>query len=364
MPKIKTTLRASTSLFEYYIPIGNTSTFYEHPPNDKTFSSCLLWMDDNHHMTEWIAYHHFTLPLRHLVIAVDPHSSTKLHIEPEWYSLMKITVWNDEDFNHQNKSLLRSDYDSANALKSKHRARQSSFYQECSRYLKNQNRTYTTFHDTDEYITISDEFYSKNNRSGVDFSSEEFKSQPGHILKVLDHYNNNQTDVGISSVCFHVPRAKYSAVESDNSLRNHNVPDWINSTHYNTLRYRYRTTPRPGRDGLGKSIIDVSRLTESNIDQGGLIHRPLYAVCPKGTVWMNYGERPFGIHHYLGSWESYSFRDDARKETVKRRDVWEVKANDTTGGPDDEIRPWMQGFVNSMGVRKPRDFCKMLACRE
>jgi hypothetical protein len=304
-------------------------------------------MDDNHRMTEWIAYHYFALPLRHLVIAADPHSSTELHIEPEWYSLMKITVWNDENF--VKKSLLRSNHDTTQSLKNKHRQRQAWFYQSCSRYLMNENRTYTSFHDTDEFLTVSDEFFETNNSSSTntDFSTEESKSQPGHILKLLDQYNSPLP-------CFHVPRVLYSAVESETSLRQANVPDWINATHYDTLRFRYRITPRPGRNGLGKAIIDVSRLTDSDIEEGGLVHRPLTAVCPSETVWMDYGKIPFGIHHYLGSWESYSFRDDARKGTLRGSETWEVRANVTAGGPDDEIRPWIQGFVNSMGVRKAK----------
>jgi hypothetical protein len=41
---------------------------------DKSFSACLLIMDDNHRLSEWIAYHHFALPLRHLVVTVDPRN--------------------------------------------------------------------------------------------------------------------------------------------------------------------------------------------------------------------------------------------------------------------------------------------------
>lgn len=33
-----------------------------------TFSSCLLVMDDNHRLTEWLAYHYHVLPLRYMVV--------------------------------------------------------------------------------------------------------------------------------------------------------------------------------------------------------------------------------------------------------------------------------------------------------
>ena len=39
---------------------------------DEAFSACMLVMDDNHRLTEWLAYHYHVLPLRYLVVAVDP----------------------------------------------------------------------------------------------------------------------------------------------------------------------------------------------------------------------------------------------------------------------------------------------------
>jgi hypothetical protein len=41
-----------------------------------TFSSCLLVMDDNHRLTEWLAYHYHVLPLRYMVVGTLPlHTS-------------------------------------------------------------------------------------------------------------------------------------------------------------------------------------------------------------------------------------------------------------------------------------------------
>ncbi len=41
---------------------------------EEGMAACLLIKDDNHLLIEWIAYHYLTLPLRYLVIAVDPDS--------------------------------------------------------------------------------------------------------------------------------------------------------------------------------------------------------------------------------------------------------------------------------------------------
>lgn len=265
----------------------------------QSFSACILWMDDNHRMTEWIAYHYFALPLRHVVIAVDPHSATQPTIHKQWYSLMNITIWHDTDF--VQKNLTRTEDDNQDNLKHKHRARQGQFYQACARYLQNHNRTYTTFHDTDEFLTISDEFYnSKKHQNATYYASDSFKSQPGHILHLLEDYRVepnttaiSQTHQDLSDVCMHAPRALYSAVESNEEIRQNSVPDWVDSEQFDTIRYRYRLTKRGQRDGLGKAIIDVSRLTEQDIETGGSTHRPLKSVCNKGhTTFQNYGAIP------------------------------------------------------------------------
>jgi hypothetical protein len=70
--------------------------------NSSTFmSSCLMWMDDNHYLVEWLAYHHTVLPLRRLIICIDPKSQTSpLSLLERYLSrgLMNITVWNEDDF--------------------------------------------------------------------------------------------------------------------------------------------------------------------------------------------------------------------------------------------------------------------------
>lgn len=40
--------------------------------DEESFAACLIVMDDNHRLVEWLAYHYWALPLRRLVIAVDP----------------------------------------------------------------------------------------------------------------------------------------------------------------------------------------------------------------------------------------------------------------------------------------------------
>jgi hypothetical protein len=62
------------------------------------FSACLLIKDDNQILPEWIAYHYTVLPLRHLIVAVDPFSLTSPKpILDEFSRLgMDIEVWRDK----------------------------------------------------------------------------------------------------------------------------------------------------------------------------------------------------------------------------------------------------------------------------
>jgi hypothetical protein len=41
---------------------------------EASFSACLLVMDENFRLQEWLAFAYLTLPLRYLVVSVDPNS--------------------------------------------------------------------------------------------------------------------------------------------------------------------------------------------------------------------------------------------------------------------------------------------------
>ena len=66
---------------------------------EESFSACLLVMDDNAHLIEWLAYHYTLLPLRRLILGVDPRSKTRpTEILQRWRGRIDITEWSDIDF--------------------------------------------------------------------------------------------------------------------------------------------------------------------------------------------------------------------------------------------------------------------------
>ena len=113
--------------------------------DNESFSACLLIMDDNHRLSEWIGYHYFAMSLRYLVVAVDPHSKTSpSQILNRWRDRMTVVEWTDSNFTE--KSLIIGDADDHQMKKVKHRTRQAEFYLECTRHLQNHNRTWTSYH--------------------------------------------------------------------------------------------------------------------------------------------------------------------------------------------------------------------------
>lgn len=65
---------------------------------EEGISACLFIKDDNIRLVEWLAYHYHTLPLRHVIVAVDPDSQTSpLPILERYNSNNNNIKYNDEE---------------------------------------------------------------------------------------------------------------------------------------------------------------------------------------------------------------------------------------------------------------------------
>lgn len=347
---------------------------------DPSFSACVLIMDENHRLPEWLAYHYYALKLRYVVAAIDPRSKTSpAPIFDMWRDRLNVTIveWTDVNFTRWNLTIDPGDGDEKRLHK--HRNRQNAFYRACTRHLMARNRTWTIFHDPDEYLAINGDVVE---------GTERLLTEPGIVLKMVEHLRYNATatetedyakkvitidtstrarvDGGRGpeawlehfqkSHCITFARALYGVVESTKKEISRDVPPSLDPLRFDTLRFRYRATARGatrfdavkgGHDGPGKSILDVSKIRPADFSGGATnAHRPLASVCT--SVWA-YSNMPLGFHHYIGSWEAYSARDDARDRTIHGREMWEGRSRPQFGGPDDEIRPWIAGFVKLVG---------------
>jgi hypothetical protein len=173
---------------------------HPHSPYEEGIAACLLVKDDNHRLVEWLAYHYTMLPLRRLIIAVDPGSLTSPHrILQRWTGLspspqsqshhnnntshsdahdstttwhnrtlptlpypLRAELWQDEDyFTSVELKDLHYQYrctaiEKNDIITKWHRVRQNRFLAKCSQQLYSEKQyKYVALVDTDEYITFN-----------------------------------------------------------------------------------------------------------------------------------------------------------------------------------------------------------------
>lgn len=342
----------------------------ENPPlqdGATTFAACMLVMDDNHRLTEWMAYHYHVLPLRYMIVAVDPRSKTSpTHILNQWRARgVHILEWGDRDFWRADLKLVPIPDDAELQTKrDRHRGRQKYFYKQCLIRCKNDNRTWVSLHDSDEYLVYNhaggDKFEEWEKRRSANSRMPRMKpsmtppttAEAGAMIKYINH----ERDAGLKyyqSPCIGVPRTMFGADESqvDEKAIVRSVPKpfhWA-APLMDSLKYRQHATRNDFvKNALGKVIIDVSRVNVAKTPYFMSLHRPIKKICP--TPWINDWNSGLRINHYLGSWNSYSFRDDSRRGNERSWEVWTYKATTLGENTDDNIRPWLSGLIQQEGA--------------
>ena len=331
-----------------------TTVFTSSSVSNESFSACLLVMDDNHRLSEWLAYHYFVLKLRTLIITTDPKSQTSpTIILDKWRAHgMHIIEWNESYL----LKYSQPDHDVKKNVSTitAHRRRQQVFLLQCMREMQVLNRTWIALWDSDEFIVWNHKANSnvqlENMTQSVLIPS--IKEQDG-IFTFLQRHSNVSNQ--LKAPCITIPRLLFAAVESTEQQVQHKVPVFINATHHDTLRWRKHAKRNDHHaNALGKTIIDVSRVTLTGIDRAKNPHRPLKDEC--NFALLDDKLSLFRVNHYLGSWESYSARvHDARKNVQRSTEAWEFKNVVAAEESDDNIRDWMNGFVEYHGKTKAEE---------
>jgi hypothetical protein len=149
-------------------------------------SACLLIMDDNHWLVEFLAYHYFTLNLREIIVTTDPRSRTSPEsVLDRWKDRINITVWNDTNvMGGKEKSVLRA-----------HRSRQNNFFRLCQREFHARNHSWTITLDTDERVFINPQVSQPGHELYRGLRARPNISEAGSILKFLvqEKERNNGT---------------------------------------------------------------------------------------------------------------------------------------------------------------------------
>jgi len=121
-----------------------------------SWSACLLIKDNNIILPEWLAYHYTVLPLRRLVVAIDPASNTDPSPILTLYESigMNITIWDEGEYwvngqrDHEKKDWRITNETPPLYAQDRLVCRQKVFYHACLKQLKKENRTWTTVIDT------------------------------------------------------------------------------------------------------------------------------------------------------------------------------------------------------------------------
>eukprot|EP00588_Corethron_pennatum_P005691 CAMPEP_0194296100 /NCGR_PEP_ID=MMETSP0169-20130528/55167_1 /TAXON_ID=218684 /ORGANISM="Corethron pennatum, Strain L29A3" /LENGTH=582 /DNA_ID=CAMNT_0039045461 /DNA_START=140 /DNA_END=1888 /DNA_ORIENTATION=+ len=390
------------------IVIANTSA----PPQENKvenigMAACLLIKDDNDRLPEWIAYHYHTLPLRRIVVAVDPTSSESPHeLLGRWISRpdlgLEVSVWEDNHF-MPDAETLRNRMNRVSVVKLKEKAklgdgqeveeeevdlfrkhivRQKEFLSWCLYRLKEEGWGWTLIVDSDEFLMFNT--LDKNNaerKYPLTGDTKENKYNDPERLRKITEARSALPQTGQMTVlgyihahadsppwtdepCMPLPRLWFGSLKNAEATTDVDTsPVFFKGL--DTLRYR--THAEKGaflQNFWDKSLVDISRFSDEDFDSIPWYnaHRPFegcYDVRPFDAhmaerKWLVESKTfnnitPFWrtllrVNHYLGSWKSYNKRKDPRRN----RKLYETLGS-VDHGTDDDIRTWISSFVDAVG---------------
>jgi Glycosyltransferase family 92 len=317
---------------------------------NEAFSACLLIKDDNHWLIEWLAYHHFVMPLRYLIVSIDPDSKTSPRaILDRWSSrsLMDIRIWKEEDFMPRHFTAKAHMFDNNTGLMM-HRVRQNNFFRKCIAAQRTRKHEWVMLVDTDEFILPSyASGHFRNLTTQVSFQ------ETGSVLRLLKYH---EQVAHTNHTCVYMPRFFFGAKPSRMELVTHAVPKFIRADNMLTQKFLFR---EPRRAYNGKNLVNTFRVP--NLVVFGSVHHVAEACSdPDYERTLDQNKHALiRVHHYLGTPEQYLFRDDPRRghhsnsskpgsfavRGQKRYDEMNSKAYHE----DHAAKAWLRGFVKEMG---------------
>jgi hypothetical protein len=320
--------------------------------SEESFSACLLIRDDNHWLIEWLAFHYHVLPLRDLIVVIDPHSKTSpRRIFQRWEGYINTEFWNATQLDKDSSEALPDSVHNSGGgapLRDEHRRRQVYFYQECMKTFQRRSKNWVMLTDSDEFA-IPNIRSSRRNVTDKDYPID----TPGSLLRFMNDEKNHRDLVP----CFEAPRYQFGGKESNISLVETGVPSSLDGNlsgmDFLTTRWRLRQQPNMW---LGKNFVNVGLLKPEDYVMGRSVHSVL-GLCP-GIDWKNLRKRSklhsvkhqdslAVLSHFSGTKEQFFFRDDPRDKEGGRSRY--MARNRSAKTPDDDWRYWLKGFVGAMG---------------
>ena len=315
-----------------------------------SFGACLIVMDDNHFLPEWLSYHYQTLPLRRLIVAVDPRSKTSpSYIFERFRSHIHITEWSDVDFMppHAIVAHKKIPHNDSERIENLYLDRQKHFYARCMAIQKMEQRnSWVAIIDSDEYI-LPNPYIVKNYPYRLATDPSKFWDLNQTILELLQNIPKWPKHMGKGCIAMH--RLQYGTKESTIDQVQSMVPTGdFNGTDFVTTRWRYHAGLKNKTfNKLVKSMVDLSVIEEINFHRDNMNpHLPLKTHCHLRMLKLPNEESMFLVNHYIGTLEEFSYRDDVREK--RRDDQYQLLHFDIY--QDDFIRPWLRHFVDNVGI--------------
>jgi len=323
-------------------------------PSD-AFGGCLMLMDDNHFLVEWLAYHWFVLPLRHLTVLVDEKSRTSpFEIFDRWKDYMTIEVVS--NWTYPGVLALPTPMVHANETAVRHYlGRQHSFYTDCMKRYKLHHdwKSWVILTDTDEFLSInkfarlpSHPLYAGDN---VHLPANKVS---GSVMKRIKQIRRRQEhSQGAENVtdCLITPRTQICLKTLDDLPR---TPPYLQALGLKDGNFLTQHFVLGDKRKNGKGMIDVGAIDSGYFEQLNLLTQggSAHVIAPGRETCKQ--QLDFQIYHYAGTEEQRTFRDN-----VDPRGVYSNRVGGSVNPEEDEclgkrasdLKPWLRGFVAKVG---------------
>jgi hypothetical protein len=383
-------------------PFGQGPQFFPSNQTVQGFGACLMIKDDTDLLYEWLAYHVTMLPLRYVVVGLDVNNSqdpTPILQRYTEITHLRFVVWNVSDVDN---SIIPSKNTTGGTETAHHTLiqRQKDFVHKCFRFLRRQRVGWTALIDTDEFVVwnpvggdesqllerlgpVTDlELYQLRMSLSAVEPGTSLLSETSTVWQSLTSWQRNH--VLPHETCYTMPRLLIGSFEnttcspraedirkqarvfgefprdhrrrsqSGETQKNASLQHSSNRRILQTLQYMHHAPKGDfASNKFGKVLLDISRIPEYMLQSKSLrnIHRPYKDLC--GPAVSHFLSAPLIVHHYLGSWDRYRARPDARRN----RHEWSKRAgfyveNDSQSvfrGFCENVVRWFPRFVAAVG---------------
>jgi len=316
------------------------------------WGACLKIKDDNHWLVEWLAYHWFVMPLRHLIVLVDDKSATSpIPVLDRWKNYMTIQIV-DWDF----RGVRPAGMPNISAVL-EHRGPHHKFLENCLRSYKRLGwDSWVMLIDTDEMLSINPQARRPNYK--VSRKDVPPTSEAGSVMKFLKqemHRHERQQDINASNPfpeCMLVFRSQICDIDDSRNSSASFVPDGFRASDFLTMRWLDLGGDRKPKDIVNVGAVEAEYFEELDLAKKGTIHSVLPGRCTERPQRQQ--DSLFVVYHYDGNVEQRNFRDDVRGAYGNRQGGTKPQTTGCARQAGSYLRPWLRGFVEMVGVTEAK----------